>query len=236
MSMTRGREEMGRRWMSQSAFTCSKSTIETPEQCVKSLKPCIPILKIGRFWTLKSKYFFLYTKFKLFCKRTELKFFRSSFWIFSFFKTEWTIAWNWDPSVATDWTTAIKNPRRISGSSEIYVANRYWWQPQYSSNYTTARTWGHRRTNSSSQTWSQNIQTKKTYQKAKTKDTSNRQVIWIFWRVYRAGKIRFLGERNSVLFKASPGTRCASRKFVLLVTLRGTSVCLTVYLTMYQMK
>lgn len=104
----------------------------------------------------------------------------------SFFKIGWTIsriAWNWDPSVATDWTTTIKNPRRISGSSENNLANRYWRQPQYSSNYTTTRIWDHWSTNSSSQTWNQNIQAKKTYQKVKTKDTSNRQVIWIFWRV-----------------------------------------------------
>ena len=52
----------------------------------------------------------------------------------------------------------------------------------------------------------------------------------------RAGKIRFSGERNSMLLKASSGACCAPRNFVLLVMLRGTSVCLTVYLTMHQMK
>ena len=52
----------------------------------------------------------------------------------------------------------------------------------------------------------------------------------------RAGKIRFSGERNSVFLKEISGARCAPRNFVLLVTLRGTSVCLTVYLIAHQMK
>ena len=52
----------------------------------------------------------------------------------------------------------------------------------------------------------------------------------------RAGKIRFSGERNSVLLKASSGARCTPRNFVLIVTLLGTSVCLTLYLTVHQMK
>ena len=53
---------------------------------------------------------------------------------------------------------------------------------------------------------------------------------------FRAGKISFSGERNSVLLKASSEARCAPRNFVLIVTLRGTSVCLTMYLTVHQMK
>ena len=52
----------------------------------------------------------------------------------------------------------------------------------------------------------------------------------------RTRKNRFSGERNSVLLKTSSGARSAPRNFVLLVTLRGTSVCLTVYLTVHQMK
>ena len=53
---------------------------------------------------------------------------------------------------------------------------------------------------------------------------------------FRAGKIRYSGERNSVLLKASSGACCAPCNFVLIVTLRGTSVCLTMYLTLHQMK
>ena len=54
--------------------------------------------------------------------------------------------------------------------------------------------------------------------------------------IYKTGKNRFSGEQSSVLLKASSGARCAPLNFVLLVTLRGTSVCLTVYLTVHQMK
>ena len=46
----------------------------------------------------------------------------------------------------------------------------------------------------------------------------------------RVGKIRFFRERKSVLLKASSREHCAPRNFVLLVTLRSKSVCLTVYL------
>ena len=38
-------------------------------------------------------------------------------------------------------------------------------------------------------------------------------------RIDRGVKIRFSGERNSVLLKASSGSRCAPRNFVLLVML-----------------
>ena len=54
--------------------------------------------------------------------------------------------------------------------------------------------------------------------------------------ISRARKIRFSGEQNSVLLKASSGERCAPRNFVLLMTLRVTNVCLTVYLAVHQMK
>ena len=53
---------------------------------------------------------------------------------------------------------------------------------------------------------------------------------------YKAGKISFSGERKSVLLKASSGESCAPRNFVLLVTLRSKSVCLTGYLTVHQIK
>ena len=53
---------------------------------------------------------------------------------------------------------------------------------------------------------------------------------------YRAGKIRFSGERKFVLLKASSGDRCAPHNFVLPVTLRSKSVCLTIYLTVHQIK
>ena len=52
----------------------------------------------------------------------------------------------------------------------------------------------------------------------------------------RAGKIRFSGERNSVLLKTSSGASYAPHNFVLTVTLQHASVCLTVYLAMHQMK
>ena len=52
----------------------------------------------------------------------------------------------------------------------------------------------------------------------------------------RAGKIRFSGDPNSVLLKTNSGARCVPCNFVLLVTLRRTSVSLTVYLTVHQMK
>ena len=52
----------------------------------------------------------------------------------------------------------------------------------------------------------------------------------------RAGKIRFSGKRNSVLLKTSSGARCTPCNFVPLVTLRRTSICLTVYLIVHQMK
>ena len=52
----------------------------------------------------------------------------------------------------------------------------------------------------------------------------------------KAGKTRFSGERNSVLLKANSGAPCAPHNFVLLVTLWGTSVCLTECLAMHQRK
>ena len=54
--------------------------------------------------------------------------------------------------------------------------------------------------------------------------------------VYKPGKNRFSGDWNSVLLKTSSGACCAPGKFALLVTLQGTSVCLTMYLAVYQMK
>ena len=54
--------------------------------------------------------------------------------------------------------------------------------------------------------------------------------------LYKAGKIKFSGDWNSVLLKTSSGACCAPGKFALLVTLQGTSVCLTMYLAVYQMK
>ena len=53
---------------------------------------------------------------------------------------------------------------------------------------------------------------------------------------FKAGKIRFFGTGKSMLLKASPREHCAPCNFVLLVTLGGTQVCLTVYLIMNQMK
>ena len=52
----------------------------------------------------------------------------------------------------------------------------------------------------------------------------------------RAGKIRFYGEWKPVLLQASPGERCASHNFMLPVTLRSQSVCLTLYLIVHQIK
>ena len=54
--------------------------------------------------------------------------------------------------------------------------------------------------------------------------------------ICKTGKNRFSGEQSSPLLKANSGARCAPCNFVLLVTLQGTSVCLTVYLTVHQMK
>ena len=53
---------------------------------------------------------------------------------------------------------------------------------------------------------------------------------------HRAGKNWFSGAQNSMLPKASSGEPCAPRNFVLLVTLRGTSVHLVVYLVVHHMK
>ena len=52
----------------------------------------------------------------------------------------------------------------------------------------------------------------------------------------RTEKIRFSGTGKSVLLKPVSGEHCASRNFVLLVTLGGTRVNLIVYLTVHQMK
>ena len=60
------------------------------------------------------------------------------------------------------------------------------------------------------------------------------QIITI--HIFTAGKIRFSGEQNSVLLKASSGAHCTLRNFVLLVTLQGTSVCIIMYLIVDQMK
>ena len=51
------------------------------------------------------------------------------------------------------------------------------------------------------------------------------------------GKIgRFSGARKSVLVKAGSGEHCATSNFVHFVTLRGTCVCLIMYLVVHQMK
>ena len=57
-----------------------------------------------------------------------------------------------------------------------------------------------------------------------------------FNTAFKAGKIRFSGERKFVLLKANSGERCAPHNFALLVTLQSKSVCLTVYLTVHQIK
>ena len=51
-----------------------------------------------------------------------------------------------------------------------------------------------------------------------------------------AGKIRFSLAKKSMLLKESSGEHCAAQKFVHLVTLRGTCVCLIVYLVVHQIK
>ena len=48
----------------------------------------------------------------------------------------------------------------------------------------------------------------------------------VYDKEYRAGKIWFSGEQNSMLLKARSGARCAPHNFVLIVTLQSTSVCL----------
>ena len=50
----------------------------------------------------------------------------------------------------------------------------------------------------------------------------------------RAGKIKFSGAQKYVLLKESPGECCAPHNFVHLVTLRGTCVCLIMWLTVHQ--
>ena len=49
-------------------------------------------------------------------------------------------------------------------------------------------------------------------------------------------KIRFSGARKFVFLKAGSGECCATHNFVHFVTLRGTSVCLIMYLVVHQMK
>ena len=53
---------------------------------------------------------------------------------------------------------------------------------------------------------------------------------------FKVGKNRFFGTGKSMLLKASSGEHCAPCNFVLLATLGGTQVHLTVYLIMNQMK
>ena len=54
--------------------------------------------------------------------------------------------------------------------------------------------------------------------------------------VSMAGKIRFSSAQKSMLLKASSGEHCVPCNFVHLLTLRGTCICLIVYLVLHQIK